>query len=134
MGVLIPLFSLRRFDFANLAASTSAEVVIVRAIDIRQFRELTVLVRVHARTINLGASVAVLVQALSQTPEAPGVDFVDSGSAIATASVFIGSAPGLIASAVTASFGGLARVVVKGTRASSGSCSADVAADLLLRE
>lgn len=134
MGVLIPLFSLRRFSFSNLTASTSAEIVMVRAVEIRDFRELTAVVRVHARTIDTGASIAVLVRALSQTPEAPGIDFVDNGSAIATATIPVGTTSTLVVQAITATFGGLARVVVKGTRGATGVCTADFAVDLLLKE
>jgi hypothetical protein len=134
VGVLIPLFSLRRFSFTSLAASTSAEVVMVRAVDIRDFRELTVLLRVHARTIDSGCTISLLVLALSQTPENPGVDFLDSSTSIATATIIAGTTSTLVVKPVTTTFGGLARVVVKGARAASGTCTADFAADLLLRE
>jgi hypothetical protein len=134
VGVLVPLFSLRRFTFSTLTVSSSLEVIMVRQVELQKYRELTVLVRVHARTIDSGASIDVIVRALSQTPEAPGVDFVDSSSAIATATIASGTTSTLVTQSTTSAFGRLARIVVKGSRGASGVCTADFAADLVLKE
>jgi hypothetical protein len=132
-GLLVPLFSMRRFEFNGLTVSTTADLVIVRAYPVFAYREATVLVKVHSLALGGGASIAVLAVEASPTEDAPGVDFTAS-SVVFSASVTTASTPLLIDASNSTEFGGHLQILVRGTRGSSGSCEAVLEADLVLKE
>lgn len=132
-GILVPLFSRRRFSFTGLSTLQSMDIVIVRALPCFDHRELTFLVKVHSRTLDGGAKISLIAFDVSQSPDAPGVDFFDA-AAVCTASVTTGSAPALIDESAREKFGGHVRIIVRGTRGTTGSCEAILEADLVLKE
>jgi hypothetical protein len=132
-SLLVPLFSLRNFSFSTLTASTSLEIVLVRALDVLEAREASLLVRVHARTIDSGSSIAISLRAVAPSQEEPGTDFPDDTSPLATVTISAGTTVTLGMASVTSGMPAWGRVVIKGTRGSSGSCQADLAADLVLK-
>lgn len=133
-SLLVPLFSFRRFSFSTLTASTSLEIVLVRALDVLAAREASLLVRVHTRTIDTGSSIAISLRAASPSLEAPGTDFPDDTTPLATVTISSGTTATLGMASVTSGIPAWGRVVIKGARGSSGSCLADLAADLVLKE
>jgi hypothetical protein len=133
-NVVVPVFSLRRFSFTALTASTSMDVVIVRNVPTAMFTEALLHVKVHARTMDGGAKIDVLAYEVSQTPDAPGVDFLRT-SALLTVTVNASTSPPELAGRTAATgFGGGLAVIVRGTRGTTGSCQADLEAELVLKE
>ena len=132
-SALVPLFSLRTFSFSTLSASKSLEIVLVRSLDILNAREASLLVRVHSRSISLGATIAISLRAVAPSLEAPGTDFPDDASPLATVTIAVGSSATFGMASVTSGMPSWGRVVIKGTRAASGNCEADLAADLVLK-
>lgn len=132
-GLLVPLFSRRSFSFTGLTASTTMDIVIVRALPVFGYREATVLVKVHSVALDGGATIDLLASETSPTEDAPGVDFVAS-TVVLTASVATGTTPALVHAGNASTFGGHLQIVVRGTRGSTGSCDAVLEADLVLKE
>lgn len=116
-------------DIGNtiLTASTSANWYVQRALDLSQFREATLLVRVHQFYSNVGSNgpyVTVIVQAAGQTIE-DDLSFV-GGSNIATSGAILStnSTPYLFAQTFTTPFGGMVQVNVQASQGSSLASSA----------
>jgi hypothetical protein len=123
----------RPFNFDQLTAGQSESQVAVKAIDVSAYREGMLVVRAHTRDI-VNASSIIEVQAFVTAPssEDPSVDWVAS-AALATATITNGSTAFFI-TANLANMGGFLRIVVKGTRISSGNCNANISIDLVLKE
>jgi hypothetical protein len=133
-NLVIPVFSLRRWSFTALSASASMDVVVVRNVPCAMFAEALLHVKCHARTMDGGAKIDVLAYEISQTPDAPGVDFLRT-SALVTATVNASTSPPELVGRTTATgFGGGLAVIVRGTRGTTGSCQADLEVELVLKE
>lgn len=132
-GLLVPLFSLRRYEFNGLTASTTADIVIVRAYPVFAYREATILVKVHSLVLDGGASIAIFAVEASPTEDEPGLDFIAS-AVVFTATVTTASTPLLLDASNASQFGGHLQIVLRGTRGSTGSCEAVLEADLILKE
>ena len=113
--------------------STTADLVIVRALPVFGYREVTVLVKVHSRVLDGGATIQILASEASPSEDAPGVDFVAT-AVVFTASVATGTTPALVHAGNASTFGGHLQIVVRGNRGSKGSCVAVLEADLVLKE
>lgn len=132
-GTSIPLWNKRTFNFNNLTAGTTETQVAVKAIGCERYREGLLIVRAHTRDIvNAGSKIEVVAYTTAPSPEDPSVDFVFA-TAAGTASLANGSTT-IVASAALANFGAFLRIIVIGTRVTSGNCSADISADLVLKE
>lgn len=132
-GTAIPLWNKKSFNFNNLTLGTSESNVAVKAVACERYREGLLIVRAHTRDIvNAASKIEIVVYTTSPTAEDPSVDFVFA-TASGTATVANGSTS-IVASVALANFGAFMRIVVIGTRTTSGNCSADLSADLVLKE
>jgi len=124
----------RSFDFTNLAASSSIEVVLERAVPTIGFADALLQVRVHAATIPSGASLVCIASATSPTPEEPGTDFVDPNPVGQVTIDSTVTAPSLRQAQLGAGFGRAVRVALRATRgATGGTFTATLSACLVLK-
>lgn len=133
-GVL-SVISRRAFDFTNLAASGTLEVVMVRAANVVAWADATLLVRVHGLTVPSGAKLELVAKAIAPSPDAPAIDFlaVDPVATVLLDSTV--SAPALRSAALSAGFGSHVQLVLRATQATSpATFTAEISADLVLRE
>ena len=134
-GVRVELFGLRSFNFAGLTAGTSTEFVVFEALDVSDYTEGTLLVRVHSGT-NLGGSSTLFVNmnVYAPSPDDPSNDpsfskFISRVSLDSSTPV-----PGLVSASLGANFGEVVRVSVTGTRDSGGAfAQAVVSAEVSLK-
>lgn len=131
-GEVIELFPRCRFKFSNLAVGQTLEVPMIRSLDVDEFADLSLIVRVHAADIAAGDStVQVLVRSVSTTCEDPSVDFVDADP-VATVTLDSGAAAGdLEVDPLSPTFGGSVQVRVMGSRPTSGNVDVTLSAELV---
>ena len=134
-GRTIPILSRRLFDFSNLAASATEEVVCARAIDVSAFKHGVLVTRIHERTIGGTADLSVRVLSTWPSEEEPETDFFN-GSPAAVTTFGNGNAPALLTSTLSTAFGPALRVVVRGNQpgGSPDTIMATLSVDLVLRE
>lgn len=108
------------------------EVVLVRAMDVTDAKDITLSVRVHSRTVS-GGSIQVIARAISLTSEEPDVDFLSAGSDLATITLNA-SAPTLHLASLSTPFGSMIRILVKGTGATASTITATISIDLVVRD
>jgi len=133
MPIFIPFLSRRVYDFSSMVG-TATEVVVVRALDVVDWRAGQLVVRVHAVTITAGTiNVAVLMT--SPSVDAPQTDFVRVSPDVASAAI-AGSVPGdLVVEALRAPIGGHLRLVVQAVASGGGgTLRATLSAALYMRE
>lgn len=134
-GAIIPIFSRRSFDFDDVAASNKyVEITIAKAIDVSQYTEGTLLVRVHDNNVASNAQIDILVKATAPTSEDPAKDFV--GSTVATVTVDENvNAPTLMKASFSADPGQMVTVTVKGWQVSGSAvaCNAVLSAELVVK-
>ncbi len=126
----------RSFDFSKLQTSQTQEIPLCRAIDVTGAKQIELAVRVHSRTISAG-QIDIIAQAVSLTNEDPSVDFIyttlASGViALATVTLNVTTVPVLHLAQLTAPWGQMIRLVIKGTGAASATILASVSVDLIV--
>lgn len=129
-GTTIPLMTKREFNFATAAGS----VVIIRSLDVSQWTEGTLQVRIHENSNAGTAQIDVNAYAISNTPEEPSVDYLD-GTAVATVSVGVSgtdTAPLLKTAALASGFGGALQIKVEATAGST--VQATLSAALVMKD
>jgi hypothetical protein len=131
MGIIIPVFSLKTLTFA----ATTTIAPLVRVIDVRQWRELTLLLRVFSNSNGSGSSITIRVRACAPSEEGPDVDFVDATNLASLVISDSGTTPAgtLIRGVVTANFGGWVQILVEATKGAN-PCAAAVNADFSAKE
>lgn len=132
-NLLVPLFSLRRWSFDNLSSSGVINIVVVREIPCAAYRELTLLVRVHSASFASGASIKLAATEVAPTDDQPGSDF-PSLSSLCSIGINSSTSPALYDASANGPFGGSVRIELLATRGTSGSCQADLEADIVLKE
>jgi hypothetical protein len=117
--MVIPVMSERLIDFTTLAAGQQQELCLADRIDLRAWREVTLVLRIHSHTVSGSDTMTVWVRPQSWTPDDPGIVFLGGIAGLATISATTPS-PGLLTAAVattgTQPVGSLARVTINGTR------------------
>lgn len=83
-GLVTSIVPVRSYDFTWLSANSSHDLVIKRAIDIRLWRQVSLIVRVSACEIDTGAAIAFTVQSEGLTDDDPGQEFLTAPNTIAT--------------------------------------------------
>lgn len=138
-GTIIPLISLRSFDFAGLASSESMTVVLIKEIDVSGWTEGVLNVRIHGGTIDstATANISVVLAATSPSSDEPTKDFIDS-TAVASVAIDdgnIGNAPTLVRASLATGFGGMLCLKVIGTQDPTrlANLNADISAELVLK-
>lgn len=131
-GIVQSVITRRTFTFTNLGNALTQEVPLVRALDVTDGKELTLLVRVHSRTITAG-SIQVIARAISLTNEEPNTDFLSAGSDLATITLNT-AAPTLHLASLSTPFGSMIRILVTGTGSTAATITATISVDLVIRD
>lgn len=134
MPTLIPFLSRRVYDFSATIGVTT-DVVVVRALDVVQWRQGELLVRVHAVNIAGAGRLNVVARLVAPSADAPQTDFVRTTPVVAQASVAGATAGVLLRVPLTAPFGGHLQLSVSAIpQGGGGALSATLSAALNLRE
>jgi hypothetical protein len=136
-GTVITLFPKRTFTFTNMVGSTSLEVPLIKAIDVTEWTQGTLIVRVHSATISAAAStIDVLLKTTAPTPEDPATDYlVVPASAVATASItqtVSNNDPCIVVAQLSTGFGNMLQLSVQATQATSSSTLTAVLSAMLV--
>ncbi len=133
-GTVKTLFCQRLFDFGDVGANGSETVVVERAVDVREYGDAVLQVKVHSLTVGTGAKIEVSVTTISPASEDPEQDFL-AASAAATATVDASSTAGtLVVVGVGSDFGAFLQVAVTGTQpGATTNVRAQLSAELVLR-
>jgi hypothetical protein len=128
-GVALPVIPKRFFDFANLA-NGQQEVILADRIPLIEWRELTLLVRVHSHTLTGTNTIAINVYPQSWTAEEPGLQFLTGSAAAQTTIGTATPSPGVVALTVPTlgsnAIVGMARVTATATRTGAGTMQASL--------
>lgn len=101
--------------------------------DVSQFREGTLIARIHVNGIGTGSTIAVNVKMVAPSKDEPNVEFVHATN-MATLSLAPADPVGTAArGAFTSNFGATVKVDVVGTKG-SGACDATISIDLVMKE
>jgi hypothetical protein len=136
VGTQITLFPRRVFDYSSVAQGEMLTTHLIKAIDVSQYTEGTLLVRVHSRTnIRGDATFKVVLAITSPTAEDPATDFLRN-KPVAEATVNSATeVPSLMVEQLTAGFGAQLAVFVRATRPAgdTGPIQAELSAELVLK-
>lgn len=134
-GTVHNVITRRQFTFSNVSASNYIEIPLVRAIEVYDAKAIDVVVRVHALTVSSTATITIRTRAISLTSEEPDVNFTNStelGTVTLDTSV---TAPALALGSLTAPWGHMIQMFVRGTQpASPVTLTATLSIDLVLRD
>lgn len=136
-GMVHNVISRRQFTFTTVAGSGTLDIPLVRAIDVSEAKAVDVVVRVHALTgASATATIAIHSRAISLTSEEPDVDFTNSTElGTVTLNNLTPTAPCLALGALTAPYGHMIRMFVRGIQpASAVTLSATLSVDLVVRD
>jgi hypothetical protein len=109
----------RLFDFSNLGASGTDEIVVVKAMGVEQWESAQLVVRVHSGTwTSAVGSIAVKAYQTAPTAEDPSEDFYDqtAKATVTLSKADVDAAPFLETAALSTPFGGMLRITVTGTQ------------------
>jgi len=130
-GILIPILPKRAFDFSSISTGTLHYFVLVERIDISQYIDGILAVRVHSVTLGAVDSFHLYLFGDGHTGQDPSMDFV-TASTLFDCSAYLSSAPGLFTYGGTV-LGQLARLVLVAYHNAAGTFSITLSADLILR-
>jgi hypothetical protein len=135
-GTIYQITPKRTFDFASVTSGSSVTIPLVRALDVKDAKDLQLIVRVHSANIsaNAGNAIDIYVDQVSLTSEEPDADFVGVavGSSVQLASGM--TTPLLKVGLLTSQpYGHMVRVRMVGARAGT-NLSATVSIDLIARD
>lgn len=135
-GYTFPILAKRIVTFNGIPNGTTQDIVLADRIDLAQWQELTMLVRIHAHSLGSGAGrITVLALPQSVTSEEPGLMFVSStaaGPAVAidatTASP--GFKTGFLRTTGQNCVGKTVRIIARGSRTAAGAMDATISVEL----
>lgn len=136
----LPILAERAFDFSSLGASDQVDVVLVKSLDVTDYRSGELQVRVHAASWSSASPQDVFVKAYmtAPCPDDPSTDFVGT-TAMATATLSDSggntSAGDMLNAGLTAGFGSYLRIELDITQSgASEPLSFTISADMVLNE
>jgi hypothetical protein len=136
-GIVHKAFCLRTWNFSGLVtgAVNYEEYCILKNFPVEGYREGTLLVRVHSRTMSVGTS-SIVVRAVETAPSAEEPDVDYEGTELASVSVSTGTDPELVTADFSTPFGGAVTIYVKGIQGGSAGdpVTAALSVDLVLKE
>jgi hypothetical protein len=138
-GTTIPLFSKRTFTFTNVVGATTMEVPLIKAIDVTEWTQGTLIVRVHSATIaTAGSKLDVMLKTTAPTPEDPALDFlVVPASAVASATIdqtVANNDPCVVVAQLSSGFGNMLQLSIQASQVtSSTTMTAALSAMLVMR-
>jgi hypothetical protein len=113
-GRVIRLVPKTPYEFNTLGVSGQTTLALAQRVDVSQYTELTLMVRVHALDIPSGVG-SIKVQAVpdGHTSEDPGLSFLDTGTVLGSVTIATGSAvPGYTTKALSAGAGPMIAVLL----------------------
>jgi hypothetical protein len=107
-----------------VGTGNTIEVPLVKALDVTEWTQGTLIVRVHSAVISSASSkIEVLLKTTAPTPEDPALDFLEvPASAVATATVdttVAGNDPCIVVAQLSSGFGSMLQVSIRATQATS---------------
>jgi hypothetical protein len=135
-GTQITLFPRRVFDYSSVARGEILTTPLIKAIDVSQYTEGTLLVRVHSRTdIRGDATFKVMLAMTSPTAEDPATDFLRTTPVVEATVNWATEVPSLLVEQLAPGFGAQLAVFVRATQAASGTqtIQAELSAELVLK-
>lgn len=129
-GTRLALVQKRAYDFGNVGVGATQLVSLAERIDVGQYIEGTLLVRVHALNVS-GGTLSFDLYGDGHTAEDPGLSFRTASPLFASTPVS-GTAPVILEYGGTAR-GSFASLLVSATRNSANPLSATVSVELVLK-
>jgi len=77
----------RTLDFNSVASGNTEDLVVAQGIDISQWREASLMMRVHVNSVSAGGGIQIFAQVEGRTAEDPGILFFTSGQTLGILSV-----------------------------------------------
>jgi hypothetical protein len=135
-GIIVPVFARTDFNYTTTVAGAMAEFPIAQNIDVSQYRECTLLVRVHALSFaNAGSKIEVRARRVAPTDEDPAQFFRDQTTSWTVPVTQGDTAPRLLNVTVGPNTGGWISVFLVVTQGSTGTTlTATLSADLSLKD
>ena len=136
-GMVHNVITRRQFTFTAVGVGGTVDVPLVRAIDVSDARAIDVVVRVHALTVSSTASITIRTRAVSLTSEEPDVDFTNTPElGTVTLDAATAAAPVLVLGSLSAPWGHMIRIFVRGTQAAASAVTltATLSIDLVVRD
>lgn len=119
-GMIIQALPRTDFDFSSLAVSVvTGKVPLATGVDLSQYPEATLILRIHTITMTNGAKFDIFVHPSAPTAEDPGATFRATTSALSVSSITVttgATAPTLIEQAFAANIGGMVDVMLQVTQ------------------
>lgn len=120
-GMVQNVITRRQFTFTGVAAGSTLDVPLVRAIDVSDAKAIDVVVRVHALTVSSTAEITVRTRAISLTSEEPDVDFTNTTElGTITLNASTAAAPTLLVTSLSGTWGHMIRMFVQGSQPAGG--------------
>jgi hypothetical protein len=136
-GTVLKVIPKTKYDFGSQALGTSQTLTVARHLDCANYRELTLVVRVHSCTTTDTGQISVIVVAEAPTTEDPAFDTVVAGSHVASLSFTSTPAAPKLMLAISSSIPSGSKVVVQVSCSTStgvgGPNNATISADLVLK-
>jgi hypothetical protein len=135
-GETIELFSRVPYDFSGLANGTNSELVMNPYVEVSQWNQGVLAVRVLALSLVAGSEIRVIARPIVLSAEDPQISFVNTNVSYETNLNVTGTAPTLLMVPLTANFGGGLRIFVRGARGGTGGSfiTATLAASLVMKD
>ena len=124
------ILSKRLFNFVN----GSATFVVAKAVPVVNWTQGSLLARIHDASFTGNSKIEVIAKTTAPSAEEPSVDFIATGTAVATATIDSGNSAGDVEKAsLAADFGAFLQITVVGTL-DTGNCSATISIELVLKD
>ena len=132
-GFVINAVPKRTVDFAQATAGVPQDVILADLVDILQWREATVLVKIHSCSVDVGAGyIAVGAYPQSVSAQDPAVEFLDRTTFPAIGIDSFTPSPYL--SFFVAPVAPMIRIVAQGNRAAAGALIATLSIDVSVKD
>jgi len=137
-GMVLRVVPKRTLDFTNVSSiGASQEIVLAQGIDVSDWREVSMMVRLHQNSIvSTVGKIELYAYMEGRTGEDPGILFTSANTlAVVTISNTV-AAPMYAVSSLGSNVGAMIKIAARGTRTSSNasnSIKADISVDLSMK-
>jgi hypothetical protein len=133
-GIVMQVVPKRTLDFNALNSGSTEDLVVAQGIDISQWRESSLMMRLHVSSVSAGGTISIFAQVEGRTAEDPGILFFTSGQTLGLLTINSSlGAPYYTVNGLGSNVGAMIRVVARGNRTGAGTLNADVSVDLSLK-
>ena len=135
-GITVPILDRTDYNFTNTVAGTMAEMPIAQNIDVSQYTDCQLFIRVHALSIqNAGSTLALRARRVAPTEEDPAQFFRDQSTSWTVTAGSADTAPRILAVTVGPNTGGWISIFMVATQGSAGTTlTATLSAELVLKD